>query len=308
MKKIICLLFFIPVLFSCEKNVTIKIPEKEPSLVVDARMKEGDIIELAVSKSRYILKPLENPNSYPESYVVTNAVVVVYENGIAIDTLVYNPMDFIYRSKDSLTIRAGYRYSIKVTAPGFKEVTSESIVPSQSEIADVKRVRHARVNSDGSDVDEITIKLDDPAETNFYLIKFYGASYNNQYNYTLGCVGTSDKDIEAIGDDGGPLEEDNCRAGGNLLMKDLNFNGRQKQVKFSIVSNQLNEITVNGVTYRPYVTVLRITEDYFKYAKSLATYQNLHDNPFGEPVNVYTNVKNGYGIFTAYTAAAATLP
>ncbi|WP_410963591.1 DUF4249 family protein, partial [Salmonella sp. SAL4455] len=58
-----------------------------------------------------------------------------------------------------------------------------------------------------------------------------------------------------------------------------------------------------GIPVKAYVNVLRITEDYFKFVKSYSVYYNSSDNPFAEPSNVYTNVKNGYGIFALLTEA-----
>ena len=54
---------------------------------------------------------------------------------------------------------------------------------------------------------------------------------------------------------------------------------------------------------RATVGLLHINKDYFKYLKSLNTYENVQDNPFAEPVNLYSNVKNGYGFFTTYAMA-----
>jgi len=59
---------------------------------------------------------------------------------------------------------------------------------------------------------------------------------------------------------------------------------------------------VNGQIQKPYVRVSRITEAHFKFIKSWNAYQMSGDNPFAEPANVFTNVLNGYGIFTLRTS------
>jgi hypothetical protein len=309
MKKLVYLFAIILFsLFACEKVVYIKIPQKDPKLVVNAELAKDSLIILGVGKSRHVLDNVYSSPSYIEEFMVSNATPVIYENGIAIDTLVYVASDYQYKSMRNKKILLGNTYSIKVTAPGFKDVTAESIVPTQSVIAEVNRIKNARTNSNGEQVDEITIKLNDPAEVNFYLIRFYTASYSSYGgSYTIGCVSTTDKDIETTGDESDPTAEDNCYDGGNLLMKDINFNNRQKQLKFSIESNQLTEYYNNGRMYRPYVKVYRITEAYFKFLKSRAIYDGANDNPFAEPANVYTNIKDGYGIFSAYTVATDTL-
>jgi hypothetical protein len=309
MKKIFSIVFLMIVLASCEKTVTVEIPQRNPRLVINAWMEKGAVIEAMIGKSRNVLQPLDQTGSWNESYVVKNAVPVVYENNIAIDTLVYQSSTFKYISVRNKIVRDGYHYTIRVSAPGFTAAESSTVVPSQSVIAGVSRVRNARSTSNSGTQDEVTIKLDDPAgESNFYLLQFFPANYASGTGYPIYCVSTTDKDLEAIGDNADPFSTENCFDGGSLLMKDVNFNGRQKTLRFYINSYDLNDIILpGGGTARPYVRVHRITEDYFKYVKSYNVYYNASDNPFAEPSNVFSNVKNGYGIFSAYTVASDTL-
>ena len=212
-------------------------------------------------------------------------------------------MTYKYISTKNRVVNQGFTYTIKVNAPGFAEAEASTAVPSQSEVAEILRFKEARTTSGGEKQDEIQIKLNDPAaENNFYLIQFFGVPYSTGPGYEVYCVSTTDKDIEAIGDNADPFSTDNCYDGGNLLMKDVNFNGKQKQLRFYIDSYELNEhMGPGGVMQKTYVKVLRITEDHFKFVKSYHVYYNSVDNPFAEPSNVFSNVKNGYGSFSAYT-------
>lgn len=309
MKKLyipfLALVSFLP---GCEKPITVDVPRKESKLVVNGIMQKGEVLSLGIGKSRYILAPSNYMNRM-DSFVVKNAVPVIYENGIAVDTLVYVPADYVYRSAANRQVRDGYSYSVKVTAPGFGTVESNTSMPSQSSLVQVSRIRDVRVNSYGDHMDEIILKFNDPAgERNFYLVQIFGSTYGGPEGHTVYCVGTNDKDIEPIGTND-PTGSDDCIDGGSLLMKDDNFNGRTKQVSFYVNSNDLSEYSdpMNGRIYRPYVKLNRITEEYFKYVKSYNLYYNASDNPFAEPVNVFSNVRNGYGLFTTFTAAVDTL-
>jgi Domain of unknown function (DUF4249) len=92
------------------------------------------------------------------------------------------------------------------------------------------------------------------------------------------------------------------------LLSDANFNGKQKLLKVFVEATELRELPDgSGNIRRPFVRVLRITEDYFKYLRSYNSYLSASDNPFAEPVNVFTNVKNGLGIFALSTTAVDTL-
>ena len=301
--KIFSILFFCILVFSsCEKDITVKVPKKPPRLVINAILERTKPIEIMVGKSRHILDSIELSI---EPYIVKDAVVVIYENGIPYDTLVYQP-NYTYKSPQNKSIRDGYTYSVKVSATGFTSVEASAIVPSVSEAPGVTRVKDARVTSYGEHQDEVTVTLNDPTEKNFYLLQIYhaDAGFGGSTEYPIYCASTTDKDLEKVGEDPDPLSTDNCYDAGNLIMKDDNFNGRQKQLRFYIESSQLQDYTLpGGGTSKPYVKLSRISEDYFKYIKSYHVYNYSGDNPFAEPVNVFTNVVNGLGIFSIRSTA-----
>ena len=307
-KYIIPAVLALVLITACEKTVVIDIPQKAPSLVLNAWMEKGRVVTVKVGKSRHILSAVDN--NMNESYVVKNAVPILYENNIPIDTLVYRPIEYDYKSIHNTVVREGFNYTLKVSAPGFATVEASTLVPSQSSIASLSRLKDARINNMNQHMDEIQLKINDPSEKNFYLIRIYGPSYGQgTEGYPVYCVSTTDKDIEPIGENADPLSTDNCYDGANLIMKDQNFNGGTKQLRFYVESYSLNEYVdgTTGRTNRPYLKVFRITEEQFKYIKSYNVYYNSSDNPFAEPVNVYSNVKSGYGIVSAYTMAVDTL-
>ena len=303
MKKLISFLIIIIVLSSCEKDVTIKLPQKDPKLVVNGLLAKDSIIAVSVGRSRSVLDPVNNwGSSTAEAYLLKNATAIIYENGSLLDTLVFDSSQYRYISPNNKTVKTGNSYSIKVNAPGYAQAEAATSVPSQSMIEEVIRTKNARTNSDGEQQDEVIVKLNDPAETNFYLVQFFRPTYGSGSANPIYCVSTTDKDIEPIGDNADPFSTENCYDGNSLLMKDVNFNGKIKQLRFYINSYELQEIMdPSGQVLKPFVKVLRITEDYFKFVKSYHVYFNSADNPFAEPANVYTNVKNGYGVFSVFT-------
>ena len=147
-----------------------------------------------IGKSGHILDSIELSI---EPYIVKDAVVVIYENGIPYDTLVYQP-NYIYKSPQNKSIRDGYTYSVKVSATGFTSVEASAIVPSVSEAPGVTRVKDARVTSYGEHQDEVTVTLNDPTEKNFYLLQIYhaDAGFGGSTEYPIYCASTTDKDLE----------------------------------------------------------------------------------------------------------------
>lgn len=307
MKRIVLYTLVAILATACEKTVKVDIPTKDPKLVINGLLVKGETVSLHIGKSRGVLDPDNFTSGLIEQYTVKNAVVALFENGVSIDTLQYRASDYIYYSPRNRAARDGATYMIKATAPGFTMAETVSGVPSQSVIAGVVWNKNVRTDAEGRSIDDITIKLNDPAaEKNFYMVQVFMAM---PYSYVpIHCISTLDKDIEQMGETD-PLDPDNCYNGGELLMKDVNFNGGLKQLKLSVGSLELVTYThpINGTVYRPHIKVYRITEEHFRFLKSMDAYDQASENPFAEPTNVFTNVKNGYGIFSISTVAVDTL-
>ncbi len=295
-------------LAACEKTVTVDIPEKQPRLVVNGRLAKDELLHLKVGRSRGILDPSGSGNP-EELYTVKTAVPVIFENGVPVDTLVYQPAEYAYRTIHNKRVRPGFVYSVAVLAPGFQEVTATSSLPTQSVIAGLQWVKEARVNSYGERMDEIILKFDDPAaERNYYRAEVW-STYGGGVSYPVACLSISDKDVEQTGNETDPADPETCFRGDMVLMQDQHFNGTRKQLKMYVTSGTLQNYTdpVSHRVIRPYVKLFRITEDEFKYLRSKGVYSFSSDNPFAEPVNVHTNVRNGYGIFSISTMAVDSL-
>jgi hypothetical protein len=53
-------------------------------------------------------------------------------------------------------------------------------------------------------------------------------------------------------------------------------------------------------TVEVWIDLQQVDKSYYLYAVSEQKYQQTRNNPFTEPVQVYSNVKNGFGLFSAY--------
>jgi len=54
-------------------------------------------------------------------------------------------------------------------------------------------------------------------------------------------------------------------------------------------------------------TLSSVSEDYYKYNVTLAKYEQTQGDPFAQPVQVYSNIENGFGIFGGYSSFSDTL-
>jgi hypothetical protein len=293
--------------FGCTKNLNIDIPEHKPRLVLGFIQETGKNLSAQVSKSRGILAP-RNPGNPNDGYRVTDAQVLVYENNILFDTLKYNTNDNAYTTRTNKKFLPGRDYRVTAIASSFNMAEGSAKAPLPIPVSGITRIRNARTNSDGQLLDDLVVNFSDPAnERNYYMIRmytpfFFGGGGGPTYNQTS-CIYSNDIDIDKLDASGNPFSADNCLYG-DILIKDDNFNGRQKQLKISVSPNNLqNAIDITtGRVYRPLFELLQITESHYKYLRSLQAYDNTVDNPFAEPALVYSNITNGYGVFGIYTS------
>jgi uncharacterized protein DUF4249 len=51
-----------------------------------------------------------------------------------------------------------------------------------------------------------------------------------------------------------------------------------------------------------YFNLYSVSESYYQYFKSFSMHRNARDNPFAEPVQVYSNIENGLGVFAGFSS------
>ena len=85
---------------------------------------------------------------------------------------------------------------------------------------------------------------------------------------------------------------------GYVLSDDL-FNGREKTLYAKISTWQLFDYYYQDLPQSPlYIHLYSISEDLYRFILTYNKYTDALGNPFAEPVNIYSNVKNGLGIFS----------
>jgi hypothetical protein len=296
MKNILLIVIILFLLSSCERETHINIPPQAPKLVTESKQAQNALPVARVSRTRGVTDPLPQ-GGQTDPYIVKNATVLLYENDILKDTLKYNNSTERYKAAIA-RIQPGKTYKLVLSAPNFLAAEAISFTPVFVPINNLVFNRNARFDPDGNQQDEVRISFIDNGSTeDYYLLHIFDA--NGDYLY---CVNTNDKDVEKLVYDD-PFYADDCLISNRLLLSDLNFNGTTKTLIFYTESGSLDPQSTPGGTRRATVELLHINKDYYKYIKSLNNYENANGNPFAEPVNLYSNASNGYGLFTTYSMA-----
>ncbi|MEJ7646457.1 MAG: DUF4249 family protein [Chryseolinea sp.] len=270
-------LFSCFILSGCEMIVDVDVPFEQPSLVVNALFSADSLWGTYISQTRHVFDTV-----YKQ---VDNAIVVVYENKIAVDTLVRKSTGY-YRSEQKKPLNVN-TYEIRVMAPTFETAIGESSAPIPAEISSASRGTIKYL--DGQAYSEMRIKFQDDGGTeNYYEISVQTANeyidhsgnvqQHSGYHRLLpdGLVGEIDGDFDY-----------------KILLKDILFNGKETEVNFK---------ALQGGLYGGRVTwyLKTISKDLYQYLVTLQRQQITGENPFSQPANVFSNIRNGKGIVAGY--------
>lgn len=244
-----------------------------------------------------------------------------YERGDYIDT--------------NLIVKAGATYRLEVLNEGFDPVSCETTVPVPIELGgfDVNMKKAFREYSDNYFEIKMQLTLKDPVgEDNYYLLRMYKTSgielalSRNGMGYSGGYVGggytpygqPAYVDLDSIQpmdtiiqyweyrnyifstdpvlSSTGALDILDTESEANELFSDELING--KNYKLSFWTDSYREVHFDfGEYIEVNMVVENISKELYLYYSSREQYGLAIDNPFAEPVPVYSNVVGGLGIF-----------
>jgi hypothetical protein len=251
---------------SCVRNANnVDIKPENPLLVVTCFISPSDtIVKAKVSKSIPVLGKVMFNNS---GNTIDNASVAI-SNADQKLVLEYDPNISAYKANvNSLfKIEAGKEYAIEVSTPDGMRVNGKTTVPANTVAQeDIEIIRSNNSNS-SSAVFEVLFK-DFPNQENFYRLEAY-YTYSNFYDSSR----TATSSLFWEEDMGFNLYDDSKNAG-----------------------RQIRSLKVTSYNDQTVFLIHHLSKDYYLYHKSLEKFEG--DNPFAEPVLVYSNINNGLGVF-----------
>ncbi len=271
MKKLVYSLSLIALL-ACEKEIDFEIPDPGKKAVIETRLQYGETINLYLSESVYSLSA-ENP-AYRDDF---EAYLYTSEPGSPFPFEVIENPDFgpeyIYQLNHSLN--QGQNYRIVVRADGIPRASAEERLLEVVEIEDFNYNREDK---------EFTFRFrDDAATEDYYMVTINELGSDNLIFSTL------DLNMEFFGysdffEDG---EFDGRQFGFEAYLPDESFNGKSREVKVRL------EQPTEAVFIE--LRLHHISKSYYRHELTKSAYET-SDGFFSEPVQIFSNVENGYGI------------
>ncbi len=303
MKKI-TVLIFVFILLSCTKETEIEIPHTKPKLVA-----YSTIVPFTFPKPKPLGVTLESSSHIfdKSQNKIDDAVVMYFENDILKDTLKYINTLGIYSISNNISDypKEGYKYSIKIYRDGFDTIYAETQIPQRVEVIDTSIIPISYIDETGSAFSEVSLTFKDPIdEVNFYEVCVSDIAF--QYDTVSDFKALSTYDNIVTSESYYPsLISLDSQLPRSLLFSDKSINGEKYTLRFYYTPPQREDEKGRYVTDH-YISIhLRnVTEDYYKFKTSMLeqSYHNREDMLYGmgEPVNIISNIQNGYGLFAGF--------
>ena len=269
-------------LSACERIIEPDLPEHTPRLVLQAFFTPDSTWVAFVGRSAGILESLPS-----RERSVAEATVELLAGDRVIDELKFFQRERVY-VWEKTPLQAGESYSLRVSAPGFATIQATDAIPRPVPTAIVSYITNTFSRSESTIKGDLSIKLeiqDPPGETNYYQIHLFALFSSRREE---GSFWTKDPSIIAD-------NNETAFFGSAPFFTDALFDGQTHEIELSSNYN-VTEHT------RLFLQVLDISETYYEYLKSAKLHEFTQDNPFAEPVSVYSNVEGGYGIFVGYSS------
>jgi len=291
-------LFYILPLFlliACEKTINYDLPDEGQKLTL-ASLIASNNLEANIGLTEFILSTKD-----PDSYVKADSLNVYENNNLirqispinfASDSL--NPdRFFIYRM--SYNFKPGSTYKLEAFKEGYSPVTGRTRIPFPPIVG---RASYERTN------DKITFTIADEfeGEENFYRIRLYQSSTNGSLIEIP--ISTFDPVLEIY--DFSFVDffdfEEGERVGAQAFLRDEFFDGSFKEITiydaFGYSGSQVSPLILE-------VTALPRDQYRWEITKEISDFTS--DNPFSEPVQVHSNIENGFGIVGSETSVQVNL-
>jgi hypothetical protein len=195
----------------------------------------------------------------------------------------------------------GKEYRVEVSHNGYDPAWATDMVPKQVPIIDYS-VRDIPNPMLGTTDKEITIQFADPVnEQNYYMIEafghyYYEDSFNNIYQEWTEQLMVSSTDPMVTSQ----LNSGETRYYGQaIVVDDSRIDG--KTYGFRII---IDGYTFEGNDVDITLTLSNMGLSAYRYFTSLDKYNRVRYDPFATPVQVFSNVEGGHGIFAGSSSSS----
>ena len=279
---------------ACEEGVELSYEDFPPQISVHAILNPGQDIRVVLGVTQF-----PTDTTLAQIPGDTNA------------DLVYNGQNYplipvgdgkTFKPEAPINPLPGEKVVITVSAAGFEPVRAETVVPSNSGVEALEYTACEIMAVDGQCLTNVEysvfLRLDHGPVNRYYHLLFYqGILVPNEdpndpgYKTELAPV-TPKNDL--------PSGISPHHETGVLVNAELT--GLESPLNFTIdfLFNYNGQQDCPEMPGPLYMDIRTVTEDYYLYHNSLARQLQSRQDPFAEPIQLFTNIEDGVGVFSAY--------
>ena len=291
-------LAIILILFSCQKVIEIDYPTQETKLVVNCLFTPDSLFKARISKTSF--------TTDSSDLSIKDATCEIWSAGQLLETLQHTKNGFYI--SESLYPEVNKAYTIKVKHEIFPDLTATDTVPEPANVLDINFDFFTQYDMlDERYFHDLNITLNDnPNKSNFYQIKGVVETWHVNYEINTDTIWVYNNIY--LNTDDFAFQNSEFTESAIIPFTDSFFNGQNYTVKlkykypFASYSNGVPYIETHNLLVPIYST----SKQYYKYRTKLIQHiNNQYSDVYfgiGDPVQMYTNIQGGYGIFAAYNS------
>jgi len=279
--KLIFYLVLLIISISCSDTIEIDMPTHTSKVVIDGIYKADETIKIHVGESSGIFNNLKPP--------IADAIVKLYKNETLLETLTYNTTNEYYESDNVAEVDT--EYSIVVSTPDFDDVTAVSYTPKPPVLVGWEYLGYENDLEESEWVNHfLRIDIqDDINMNNYYEVLVVISNVENPYEWWNGGEKRVDNQQEPVF---------NNEASPRNIFSDALFNG----VTYGLNCKFMTPSDVGSFNLN--IKLRSVSKNYYDYQKKLVQHLNAQDEGnflYTEPVQLFSNIQGGYGVFTGYS-------
>ncbi|MCC6818119.1 MAG: DUF4249 domain-containing protein [Bacteroidia bacterium] len=255
---------------ACDKKIDLDLPNYSSKLVVNGEFDSDKTMEVQVSRSLPILQTTDSTG-----YLIQNATVKIFENGIDIGNATYFSGKYVLAQKP----KNGATYRIEVSSGNYPVAKANLSIPNNMPIT-ASYNDSIGLDASGFPLGELTISFkDQPDVKNYYrfLVNYYNSGILTWFPLNI-----NSNDILFLNNE---KQKD-----GSYLFSDVTFSGKTKTLKFVVQSS------IADGTPKFEISIKSFDENFYEYLQQSNNYSQSSGGFSSDPIILRTNVTNGLGM------------
>jgi len=289
MNKLIFALFSVCILFtSCHALVEDEFPDFAKVPVMNGLLQADSTFRVPVSLT-------SNLTDTAPTYV-SNARVIIESTVATPDTLVYTEMGWYVSAR---TVKVGASYTCRAEIPGFPTISAQTTIPAQTKIDSISYIDLVGRDEEGTQISSIQFRIRNNVAIKSYWsfnlkVKGVYTRHNWETDEMYDTLIVSDKYFYM------KAEQD------SVLLNEANplevfSNSKMKNDQYWVRTYFNEHSGYIGSKDTLVIDLLNVDVSYYRYVKQYYIYESAQYPSIGQSNQkypMYSNVKNGLGLFT----------